>query len=269
MEDNNEKNNQDIQEFDVTIPCWNSEITLGACLRGLLSSDIPIRKIFVIDQNSTDRTQDIARSYGAEIVTHSGKYTDAILLCAMSAETEYYINLESDVVVARNFFSKLKQHYRTNFISKGIVRNYMLKKYNNIAKVELDFYTRTNRPAGFACFIANRNQFISVFQKVIRPWKDIDAGSDTLTHLYCVENNIPCYQDNSIISTHLVLTLAKVWRSHIWYGRSVRKIPKIGEGRIIKMPPFFMETLIIYKDPLAFLYKLICAICWGWGWLTG
>lgn len=269
MEIHIDKNTQHLQEFDITIPCWNSERTLVACLRGLQKSDIPIRKIYVIDQCSTDGTIEIAKSFGTEIVSHSGNYTDAILLCAKSATTEYYMSIESDVIVTPNFFTKLSAYYRENFITKGIVKNYLPERYEKIALAEMNYYTRIGRLAGFALFIAHRQTFLDVFQKVIAPYNSIDAGSDTLMHIYCKANGISCYQDTSVISIHLVMSLQKMWRSQIWYGASVKHIPRILEYPIIKIPPRILSNLIEYKDIHLLFHNIVSTACWLWGWFTG
>jgi len=254
--------------IDVSIPCWNSDKTLEACLRGLQRSDIPIRKIFVIGQCSTDRTCEIARKYGAEIVSHSGRYTDAIILGAETAETEYYINTESDVIVSPHFFTTLKPYYKKNLITKGVVKNYLTKKYSSIAKDWMDSYKKYDRLSGFAIFIAHREPFVDVFRKVIEPWKGIDAGSDTLMHQYCRDNNIPCYQDATLISTHLIMTLQKLWRSQVWYGRSVKHIPRIGSDSCFSFPRTLI-SLVKHPDINLCLHQLICFSAWWWGWLTG
>lgn len=54
--------------IDVMIIAHNEAINLPFCLQALQGW---VRKVFVIDSGSTDGTQDIARSLGAEVVSHA------------------------------------------------------------------------------------------------------------------------------------------------------------------------------------------------------
>jgi glycosyltransferase involved in cell wall biosynthesis len=53
--------------LSVIILTYNEEVNLPACLESLKGLDC---EIFVVDSGSTDRTVEIARSYGAHVVEH-------------------------------------------------------------------------------------------------------------------------------------------------------------------------------------------------------
>src|SRR5690349_10614429 len=63
---------------DVLIPAWNEEASLPFVLR-----DIPknlVRKIVVCDNGSTDKTAEVAREYGAAVVSQEARgYGNACL----------------------------------------------------------------------------------------------------------------------------------------------------------------------------------------------
>lgn len=266
MEIDNRKNTQCLQEFDITIPCWNSERTLTACLRGLQKSDIPIRKIYVIDQCSTDGTIEIAKSFGTEIVFHSGKYTDAILLCAKTAETEYSLIIDSDVIISPSFFADLSPYYQKNLMTKGIVVNYLPKKYNKIVQRDIDYFSLLKRCNGFAAIIIRRKEFISVFEAIVAPWNGIDASSDSLFHIYCAENDIPCHQSVNVRSIHLVMNLQRLWRSRRWYAQTTKNVPIRGLTFSSHIhSPTILWNLIKYRDLNLFLHDIVCYIYWFWG----
>lgn len=50
-------------KLSVVVPAFNEERVLGACLDHLLGQTYPIDEIIVVDNNSTDRTGEIARDY--------------------------------------------------------------------------------------------------------------------------------------------------------------------------------------------------------------
>ncbi|RKX92309.1 MAG: glycosyltransferase family 2 protein, partial [Spirochaetes bacterium] len=54
----------------VIIPALNAESTIGLCLESIKSLDYPAGKleIIVVDNGSTDRTREIAESFGAKVL---------------------------------------------------------------------------------------------------------------------------------------------------------------------------------------------------------
>lgn len=52
----------------VVIPCRNDADLLRACLLSLTKQSLPPREIIVVDNNSTDTSADVARSFGARLV---------------------------------------------------------------------------------------------------------------------------------------------------------------------------------------------------------
>jgi glycosyltransferase involved in cell wall biosynthesis len=59
--------NQTDRKIAVIIPCYNEELTVGKVITDIRNT-LPEAEIFVFDNNSTDRTSEIARSLGAKVV---------------------------------------------------------------------------------------------------------------------------------------------------------------------------------------------------------
>ncbi len=59
--------------ISVVIPAFNEEKNIAACLRSILDQKRPAEEIVVVDNNSTDRTAEIARGLGARVVKKSEK----------------------------------------------------------------------------------------------------------------------------------------------------------------------------------------------------
>ncbi len=55
------------RKIAVVIPCYNEELTVGKVIADIRNT-LPEADIFVFDNNSTDRTSEIARSLGAKVV---------------------------------------------------------------------------------------------------------------------------------------------------------------------------------------------------------
>jgi glycosyltransferase involved in cell wall biosynthesis len=52
----------------ILIPARNEELGIGGTIRSVLDAGVPPSDIYVIDDGSTDRTGDIARSLGANVL---------------------------------------------------------------------------------------------------------------------------------------------------------------------------------------------------------
>src|ERR671933_784438 len=82
--------------LDLIVLTYNEEANLNQCLdsvRGL------VRDIFVVDSGSTDRTVEIARSYGAHVVTRA--FTNQAeqfnwALDHLPIESEWILRLDAD-----------------------------------------------------------------------------------------------------------------------------------------------------------------------------
>lgn len=80
----------------VLIPCYNEELTVGKVVDDFAAS-LPLAKIYVYDNNSSDRTAEIAREHGA-IVVHEPRQGKGNVVRQMFREidAEYYLMVDGD-----------------------------------------------------------------------------------------------------------------------------------------------------------------------------
>jgi glycosyltransferase involved in cell wall biosynthesis len=79
------------------ITAWNSELLLPLCLDSLRRT-APQAEIVVLDNESTDDTQAIARSFGAKIVVKRCGQADALNSLAALSNRRYTVLIHADVV---------------------------------------------------------------------------------------------------------------------------------------------------------------------------
>lgn len=69
--------NQENKKISILIPCYNEEAGIADVIKGFNKEDLNTKgfdlSILVIDNNSTDRTGDIARGLGAEVIVEKQK----------------------------------------------------------------------------------------------------------------------------------------------------------------------------------------------------
>jgi glycosyltransferase involved in cell wall biosynthesis len=95
-----------LADLTVVIPARNAAQLLPGCLESVLRQR-PAR-IVVVDGNSTDSTIDIARRYGATILSDEGKGLPvARMLGVRAAETKYVVLVDADVMLPDGALAKL------------------------------------------------------------------------------------------------------------------------------------------------------------------
>src|SRR5689334_15862975 len=55
----------------IIVPARNEEVSLGACLGSLVAQTGMSKEIIVVDDGSTDRTREIAESFGVKVIQPS------------------------------------------------------------------------------------------------------------------------------------------------------------------------------------------------------
>lgn len=83
--------------ISVVVPTYNSERVIGDCLRSLKEQDMPPSEVIVCDGGSTDRTVEIARSFGAQIITMQPNRCSQRNAGAEVASGTYLLFIDSDM----------------------------------------------------------------------------------------------------------------------------------------------------------------------------
>jgi chlorobactene glucosyltransferase len=124
-------------KVSVLIPARNEEAHIGACLNSLLAQDYDNFDITVLDDESTDRTSAILRSYarrshGKIHMMHSGPLTPgwygkprAMHNLSKNADGEYLLFVDADTIHERSSIGKavaLAQRHKADLVS-GYVRH--------------------------------------------------------------------------------------------------------------------------------------------------
>jgi glycosyltransferase involved in cell wall biosynthesis len=101
-------------DVDVFIPTYNSEKYLRECINSILSS-IPVKRIVIIDNYSTDKTQSIAKEFGCEVILDSSGLGKAREISFLEASTDIFVTVESDIVYSETgWFEKAVSLFKEN-----------------------------------------------------------------------------------------------------------------------------------------------------------
>ena len=102
-------------KVDVMVNTYNSEKYLEQCLVNIYKN-IPVRKLFVIDNFSEDYTVKIAEKFNAEIIQTKASLAEARAIGFKLVKTKLFVNVDSDVVLPSNWFNRVMNYWNNNKI---------------------------------------------------------------------------------------------------------------------------------------------------------
>lgn len=106
----------------VVVPAYNEEKAIGKTVEALLSLSYDNKEIIVVDDGSTDRTLEVARSYAegglVKVVTklNGGKW-DALNTGIKAAKGEFIVCIDADTLLDRNAVQHLVKHFKESQVA--------------------------------------------------------------------------------------------------------------------------------------------------------
>lgn len=92
-----------VSSVDVLLVTFNSAASLEECLTAVRAT-VPIHHLIVIDRFSSDGTPEIARRFGARVVSEESGVGDARARAMALADTDLALFVDGDVVIRRHDF---------------------------------------------------------------------------------------------------------------------------------------------------------------------
>jgi len=110
-------------KFSVVIPAFNEEKYLGKCLQSVLKQEVDFEyEIIVVDNNSTDKTNEVAKSFGVKVIKEMrpgvgwARHTGT-----NEAVGEYVLQLDADTILPsdylRNVLNNFQKHKNLSCLS--------------------------------------------------------------------------------------------------------------------------------------------------------
>ena len=208
------------------IPCYNNEATLEKCINSIKGQSVPVDELFIVDDDSSDSTADIARDEGVRIVTMNcnqgrgavrkkamevAKY-EFVLCCdaTLELDSEFiekglsYLQEERIVAV----FGKVRQRIKKTVVDRW--RSiYLFKEYNHF-----NILHNIGLLTGGAILKKKPVLGVGNFDATLRHSEDSDLGSrlnnagfDTVS-----DSTMIMY---SMTNDGLMKTMERYWRWHV------------------------------------------------------
>jgi len=107
-----------MSNVDVAILTKNSEKVLRECLTSVYEN-VPVKRLIVVDGNSTDSTinilKEFQRKYGnLKLVRTEGTRGSARQIALNHVQTEWFMFVDSDVILCKNWFEKAVKNINDN-----------------------------------------------------------------------------------------------------------------------------------------------------------
>jgi len=137
--------------ISVIVPAYNAEDTLGACLEALLDQTIAKSEyeVIVVDDGSTDRTQEVASNYGVRLLSQPNQGPGAARnLGAHHARGDILLFTDADCVPARDWIERIVAPLADPEIAgvKGVYRTQQRSLVARFVQLEYeDKYRRMQR----------------------------------------------------------------------------------------------------------------------------
>jgi glycosyltransferase involved in cell wall biosynthesis len=99
-------------KISVIIPAFNEEKFLGNCLLSLKEQDFKDFEIIVVDNNSTDKTVEIAKKFGVILVSEKNQgVAFARNKGAKIAKGKILVFTDADTILPKNWLSRIKEEF--------------------------------------------------------------------------------------------------------------------------------------------------------------
>jgi len=97
-------------ELSVIIPTLNEEDYIGSCLQSLSEQTFRNFEVIVVDSQSEDKTVEIAKSFGAEVISMGRRGPGAARnVGANHAKGEILVFLDADVIASKNLLEEIRK----------------------------------------------------------------------------------------------------------------------------------------------------------------
>jgi glycosyltransferase involved in cell wall biosynthesis len=109
----------------VVIPAYNEEQFIGGCLQGIMSQTIMPDELIVVDNNCTDDTVKIARSFGARVVRETRQGIGYARNRGFdSASHEVIVRFDADCLPPPHWIERVKEHFARGADAAGGATHY-------------------------------------------------------------------------------------------------------------------------------------------------
>lgn len=147
-----------MKKISVVVSAYNEEKSLPKCLDAITNQTFPKKdyEIVVVDNNSTDKTAQIAQSYGARVIKEQRQgNTYAVSTGLSNAQGEIIASTDSDTVVFHNWLEVIYKAFKDEKVVGATGNAFIHSKnsiFDSLAKISYEYFLKFNFLIGKAHF---------------------------------------------------------------------------------------------------------------------
>lgn len=104
-------------KISVVIPAYNEEKYIAGCLQSLIQQTEKPDEIIVVDNNSRDKTAEIAKSFGVTVINEKKQgRTPARNAGFNKAIGDIIARTDADTIVPKNWIAKIRKHFQDSTV---------------------------------------------------------------------------------------------------------------------------------------------------------
>lgn len=232
----------------------NGSKTLPSVLKRI-SEVIPAEFVsnqLVVDDHSSDKTREIAKSYGWQVIFNEGTgISDGANTALKHVTSKFFISFEQDLFLARDWWQKIPKHLSKPdvAISSGIRFSSQSLGLRKIQEYSIERYQRTGKRV--ESFLSGKTIDNTIYKtKIIRklggfPKLSISAGVDNVLALQVHQKNYEWKVDFAVRSLHLRKGLKDELSHYYWYGKHFDELAPFISARGLNM--WFMASRLLFS----------------------
>jgi len=162
--------------ISVIIPTKNSSKTLDKCLESIKKQTYNNIEIIVVDNNSTDKTKEIARKYTDQVFNHGPERAAQSNFGINQSEGEYIYKIDSDFIIEENAVKEMVEKCEHEELDGIAIHNTSapgLGFWSEVRKLERDTYKDDTLAIGVRFFKKSAWQKVGGYDESI-VWDDYD-----------------------------------------------------------------------------------------------
>lgn len=242
----------------VIVPTYNSEKYLERCLRSIQSQSYDNIEIIVVDNNSADRTKEIARKYTDEVYNRGPERSAQRNYGFWQSQGGFVLFIDSDMELKRNVVKECvnKAQHQNNLAFVIPERIPGRSWYSRARNLEKTIYDRNEK------LCAARYYPREIFEQIGGWNENMNSGEDwDLDRRFRQYGGKVGFIREPILHHESDLGFIKSVKKKMEYARALRgkDVSNISNGElspIYRMFVLFSKPWLILLQPLTFMYLL-------------
>lgn len=229
----------------VIVPSINSEKTIGRCLRSIKVQTYKPIEIIVIDNNSNDKTREVAKKYTRFVYLFGPERSAQINYGAKKAKGKYLYRVDSDFVLEKDVISQCVEKCEKEKLDGIAVHNTSaegLGFWADVRRYERNTYIDDDLIVAVRFFTKKAFEKVGGFDEALYGPEDYDF------HNRFVNAGFKWGRIKAI-ERHLgePKSIGDIWKKHFFYGRQMvpyfKKHPKIATKQFVPIRNSYVKHI--------------------------